>query len=393
MKNNSIITLNISILTLIVVVYILHIWASLIIPFIIAILLSFAIISLSNFFQSKKINRFFSFLFSLSTFIIIFILIWSIIDSNINEIINLAPKYQERIKEIITPLIEPISQRLNSFWIDLDIFTQIAEENISEEIISETNTLKKWLFELDIKSILLDIAIALQSILSVAWIIFFYVLFILLEHRYFSKKLENMFTSETKKKNLFSILNHIKNDIKSYFLIKTLTSLTTASLSYIVLIIAGADFALFWSLLIFLLNFIPTIGSIIAVSFPLVFTFVQFGFSPVFVTLLLFLIWIQIAVWNILEPKFMWNKLNLSPLVIILSLWFWWSIWWIIWMLLSVPIMVIINIVLSHIDSTRWIAVMLSEKWELNPKFSIQHKKKKKHFWTFKERIQKYYTK
>jgi hypothetical protein len=68
---------------------------------------------------------------------------------------------------------------------------------------------------------------------------------------------------------------------------------------------------------------------------------------------------------NIIEPRFMGNKLNLSPLVIIIALGFWWTIWWVVGMLLSVPIMVIINIILAKFPSTRSIAILLSEKWEL----------------------------
>jgi predicted PurR-regulated permease PerM len=88
------------------------------------------------------------------------------------------------------------------------------------------------------------------------------------------------------------------------------------------------------------------------------------SFYP-FVFITSWLIWTQIIMWNIIEPKFMWNRLNLSPLAIIVSLSFWWALWWVTWMLLSVPIMVIINIILAKIPATKPIAILLSEKWEL----------------------------
>jgi predicted PurR-regulated permease PerM len=68
---------------------------------------------------------------------------------------------------------------------------------------------------------------------------------------------------------------------------------------------------------------------------------------------------------NIIEPRFVGNKLNLSPLLIILALGFWWYIWGVVGMLLSVPIMVIMNIILSKFEPTRPIAVLFSEKWDL----------------------------
>jgi predicted PurR-regulated permease PerM len=142
-------------------------------------------------------------------------------------------------------------------------------------------------------------------------------------------------------------------------------SLITASLSYIIIKLLWLDFALFFALLTFILNFIPNVGSIIAVSLVALFSLIQLNSYYTFILIGSGLTSIHVLMWNIIEPKFMWNKLNLSPLVIILSLWFWWAIWWIVWMLLSVPIMVIINIILAKIPATRNIAILLSEKWEL----------------------------
>jgi predicted PurR-regulated permease PerM len=90
-------------------------------------------------------------------------------------------------------------------------------------------------------------------------IILFYVMFILLEYRFFRNKLDLMISDPGRKTQIFDILGKIKSDIKSYFVIKTLVSLITASLSYLVMLSFGLDFAIFWSFLIFVLNFIPSI--------------------------------------------------------------------------------------------------------------------------------------
>jgi predicted PurR-regulated permease PerM len=99
---------------------------------------------------------------------------------------------------------------------------------------------------------------------------------------------------------------------------------------------------------------------------PSILSFVQPEFAITnSIIMIILLVWLDQLVWNIIEPKFMWDKLNLSPVVIILALAFWWMVWWIVWMFLSAPIMVIINIILSRIPETRPIAVLLSEKWKL----------------------------
>ena len=126
--------------------------------------------------------------------------------------------------------------------------------------------------------------------------------------------------------------------------------------------IFGLEFAIFFAFIIFLLNFIPNIGSIIAVTFPVIFSLVQFESLYLTSIFLALMIGVQVLMGNFVEPKFVGNKLNLSPLVIILSLVFWGSLWGVVGMLLSVPIMVIINIILAAIPSTRPIAILFSEK-------------------------------
>jgi predicted PurR-regulated permease PerM len=85
-----------------------------------------------------------------------------------------------------------------------------------------------------------------------------------------------MFTDEHRRKQISATIDKIKKDVKSYFVIKTLVSMVTAGLSYFVMTVVGLDFAVFWACLIFVLNFIPSIGSIIAVTFPILLSMIQF---------------------------------------------------------------------------------------------------------------------
>ena len=343
--------INVSLLSIVVVFYVLYIWSSLILPFVIALLVSFWIISVSNFFQKYWVNSFLSYIASFVSFFVFFFLVWWIINTNINEItkaenINF---YQNRLETLSTPI--------------LDYLTKF---NVNEELVKQ-----KLLKNIDFSSLFGNITWAITSIVSSAWIIFIYILFILLEHRFFKEKLELMTSNPLKRSRINSIVSKIKNDVRAYFFIKTLTSITTWILSYIVLVLFKVDFALFWGFSIFILNFIPTIGSIIAVTIISIFAAIQFWLNIALLVLISILIGIQFMIWSVIEPKLMWSKLNLSPLVILLSLWLWGSIWWVVWMLLSVPIMVIINIVLSKFDSTKPISILLSEKWSIDTEEDI----------------------
>lgn len=364
-ETNNLLNISMMIIVFFIVFYVLYIWASLIIPFIIAVLFSFAIIWLSNFFKKFKIPSFISFILSLSTYIFIFWWLWKMLWSNIEDLIRLLPEYQEKVLDMLTQLF---------LYFNIQESTSIAEV-FNKIDLQYVFTLVVWWF---------------TSIFSSAWIILFYVLFILLEYRYFKDKLNLMITDNVRKKHVFEILEKIKRDIKAYFVIKTIVSIITWLMSYFVMVIFWLDFAWFWALLTFVLNFIPNIGSIIAVMLASLFSLVQFDNYYSFMFLAWWLTSVQVLMWNIIEPRFMWNKLNLSPLVIIISLWFWWMLWWIVWMLLSVPIMVIINIILAKIPATRSIAILLSEKWELDVDWSYEVIKTKRNIiWKLIKKIKK----
>lgn len=345
-KENNFLNIFLILAFIVLLFYVLNIWENLIVPFIIALLFSFAIIWLSDFYKKfwiweYKIPWFLAMLLSLGTYVFIFWIIAKMINSNIQDVVKLLPIYQERIGSLYLKILDyfNIPQTLDAY----SLFQKINITYLFTSVIS-----------------------SVTAIFSKAWIILFYVTFLLLEYRFFWEKIKLMFKDEKKRENAIETLNKIKSDVKAYFLIKTIVSFITWFLSYFVMIAFDLDLALFWAMVIFLLNFIPSIWSIIAVSFPVILSLIQYDSLYPFLFIFSGLVWIQILMWNIIEPKFMWNKLNLSPLVIIIALWFWGTIWWIVGMLLSVPLMVIINIILSKFTSTRPIAILLSEKWELD---------------------------
>ncbi len=137
-------------------------------------------------------------------------------------------------------------------------------------------------------------------------------------------------------------------------------SIITGTSSYIILTYLNVDFAETWALVIFLLNYIPTIGSILGVIFPALIALLQFDTYTPFLIIALGLTAIQFTIGNVVEPMFMGNSLNLSAFVIVLSLTFWGTIWGAAGMVLSIPITVMMMIVAAHIPSWRWVAIMLS---------------------------------
>ncbi len=131
-------------------------------------------------------------------------------------------------------------------------------------------------------------------------------------------------------------------------------------LVWLVLVVAKVDFPMTWAVFTFLLNFIPTVGSVIATVPPVLVALVQFypGFWPAAIVLILLLA-IQQTMGSFIEPKLMGNSLNLSPVVILLSLVFWGWLWGIVGALLSVPIAAAIKIVCENIDALKPVSVLM----------------------------------
>ncbi|MCA9487245.1 MAG: AI-2E family transporter, partial [Nanoarchaeota archaeon] len=166
---------------------------------------------------------------------------------------------------------------------------------------------------------------------------------------------------ESRKSETFrNALLQIEESIRSYLGIKALVSLGTALGSGLVMFFFQVDYVLLFSLLTFFLNFIPNIGSFIAVAIVVLFQIFASGFSSSLFLLLALLVLVQIIFGNILEPKIAGKQLELSPIIILLSLFFWGTIWGIGGMLFAVPLTSIIKIVLQNIDATKSVVRYLS---------------------------------
>jgi len=221
--------------------------------------------------------------------------------------------------------------------------------------------------QFDISSLFTAVALSFTSIAADGTLILIYVGFLLFEQQYFNAKLSAFVGDANREKRMLRILERVRADVRKYISIKLFTSALTGTLSYILLRALDINFAEIWALVIFLLNFIPTIGSIVATIFPALIALAQSneGFA-LFLIVLASLGALQVSIGNILEPRLMGASLNLSPVVILFNLALWGSIWGIPGMFLCVPLLIITTIVLSHFPKTRPIAIMLSSNGQID---------------------------
>lgn len=228
------------------------------------------------------------------------------------------------------------------------------------------NTINTYLGKFDYSTILGDIAGGISGLMGNVFMIILYALFVFLEESSFATKMGSMFSSDENYTRFQHIMSKIEQSISSYLTLKTFVSILTGVLSYIVLLVFGVDAAAFWAFLIFLLNFVPTVGSLIGTVFPAIYSLIQYGTWSPFLVVLIGVGVVQIIIGNVVEPRLFGKSLNVSPLVTILALAIWGQIWGITGMVLSVPIMVIMVICFSQFESTRNIAILLSEKGEVD---------------------------
>lgn len=332
-------------LLLVVIIVLLLIYAeSLLIPFVLAILAWFLIRVLKNLLNKVPfVGKWPDWLVTtISSIILVTILslVVSLISSNIQQLSSSIPKYEENVNNV--------AQKINETF-DIDL------------VESVTSAIRDFNFA-DILSSLFS---ALTSIFANAFLILLYLVFILLEETIFLRKLKSIYPSPEKYDRVTSILGKIDRSINNYITIKTLTSLTTGFLSFFVLFFIGVDAPFFWAFIIFILNYIPNIGSLIATLFPTIFALLQFGDLTHPLLVLLIVGAIQLTIGSLVEPRIMGNTLNMSPLVVFLTLAVWGAIWGVTGMLLSVPITVIIILILNEFPGTRPVAALLSRKGDL----------------------------
>ncbi|MBO9445005.1 AI-2E family transporter [Ruegeria sp. R14_0] len=198
------------------------------------------------------------------------------------------------------------------------------------------------------------------SLLNQFFLISLYVAFLMAERLAFRKKIRLAAGSPETGAEFTAILDAITYSLQRYVGVKTFISLVTAGISYTVFKMLGLEYAETWAVLTFALNFIPSIGSIIAVIFPAMIALVQFETIGPFLIIVLGCGTIQFMIGNFLDPAMLGRSLNMSTFLVILALTFWTTVWGLIGAFLSVPLTVCILIIFSHIPALRPVAILMS---------------------------------
>lgn len=332
------------------------------IPFVIAYFLFFIFEPLNSFLEKKKFP---SFILTLLDIIIVVSIVWGfsrIIIDAFSQFGNELPIFESKLNNIIS--------------------SSAVTLGITDPMLTEFK-LTEVLQTLDYGGLASGFFSSTISIFSSVFFVLFFFIFISSGHgkiyeaikrRYVEKNIKasvkglkkNSIAEEGELKTNDINIEEVKNDrsvkiektfkdiieqVQRYIVTKFLISLTTGVFVGFTLWLFDVRFFVLWGFITFILNFIPNIGSVIAVVLPTLMALVQYESFGYAILVMIVIAVIQNIIGNILEPKIFGDRLGLNPIVILISLLVWGYIWGIVGMILSIPLTAIIKLVISNSNS------------------------------------------
>jgi len=325
----------IAVVVLFVVGVVLKLARPVLVPFILAVLLSYIIDPALTFLTRCRCPRREAVVIVLALMFVFFYFLGALIYSSGKSLAAELPRYQERLSDVSAFLAKGVGP----FKVDLaSALGKLDIEKIGTFILSAIGPF--------------------FSILGNLLLVFLFLLFIVSGRGRAVAKIQKALGSG-RSGRVTAVLEAINLQTRKYLVIKTAMSLANGLIVWLVLTIFGVDFAPLFGFLAFLLNFIPDIGSLIATVLRVGFAFFQFGtfWTPFWI--LVITVGLDSVLGYFIEPKIMGKGLGLSPLLIFFSLLFWGWLWGIPGMILSVPLTAVIKIVCQNVPALRPVAVLM----------------------------------
>lgn len=331
--------------------WLIHVGRPILVPLVTALLIAYVLWTVAEWIRGRQLGRLRlpSWAAHVISLLLVALVLWGLarlIAANVAQVVQAAPTYQANLESFILRIADL-----------LDVEGLPSLQQIRQELTAS----------ISLQGLVGELVAILSSMVTGFFVVIIYVAFILVERTAVEEKLNKLTGSPEEAEQLQETLRRISERVGQYLVLKAVVSLMIGAGSWLVMGLLGIDFAGFWAVLIFVLNFIPYIGSFLGVAFPVALTLVQFGELAPFVIALVGLSGVQIFVGSVIEPRLMGRSLNLSPLVILLALATWGTLWGVVGAILCVPITVIMLTIFSQFPYTRPIAILLSSHGNIDP--------------------------
>lgn len=347
MPNAPLLNLALSIMIVIALGWLLFVGRSILLPIVMAVISVYIMVSaveaLARLPVLKHLPQLVLRVLVLTGFIVIVIGLAFVVAATVREIIFVAPNYQANLLNLVEGIANRLGLEAQAVWSSL---------------------LEMTVAKIDLQAVVLSTLGGFASAGVSVFLVVIYASFLLAERGQLPLKLSAALTTDENAARALKVVTEINRQIRQYLAVKTLINAILGAISYSILWALDVDFAFFWAIMIALLNYIPYVGSYIGVAFPVVLSLGQFASFPTTFLLLTLLVMAQVYIGNVLEPRWIGRQLNMSPFVVLVALSLWAAIWGIPGAILAVPMTSILIIVTSSFASTRYVAVLLSERVE-----------------------------
>ena len=328
----------ISFAAVIIVIYGLQMAKVLLVPFLIAAFLAMVTVRPMLWMQQRRVPAFVAALIIVTVIMLVLSIVGTIVGRSIADFTTALPGYQESLDAKI------------------DVFLDFAVQKLGfDESLESIGDMIDPGWAMGLAATILN---GLKDVLTNTFLIIFTTIFILLEASSVGTKVEAAFGKSAA--SMQRPREFVKN-LGRYLGIKTIVSFATGFCAWLLTWSVGLDFPLLWGMLAFLLNYVPTIGSIIAAVPAVLLAIVQIGPGAATLTIAGFAA-INVAFGNIIEPRLMGYGVGISPLVVFVGLFFWGFVFGPVGMLLSVPLTMTLKLALESDERTRWIAIFLGSE-------------------------------
>lgn len=204
----------------------------------------------------------------------------------------------------------------------------------------------------------------LQGFASGVLFVAVYLGFLLASRHSLTRKFARLFAPAGARPNARRVLTHVRDATEQYVWVQTVTGLVIAAASWALMAAIGLSNAPLLALLIFLTSYIPVVGPFLGVTIPPVVSLAEFDTWTEPLILLIGLQAINFAINNIIVPRMQSDRLNLDPIVVLLSLGFWSWLWGLPGAFLATPLTALVMAVASELAPARWVAILLSKDGE-----------------------------
>ena len=277
-------------------------------------------------------------------FTIVVVLLFILVINNLVQVVAILPQYESNLEQLISRNASLLGIENEPTW-----------ENLRSATLDQ----------IDMRSWVAPALLSLRGFGVTLFLVVLYSSFFIAERGVMARKVMIAMGDEQTGQRAIALLSRINERIGQYLFVKTVINIILGALSFVVMLALGIEFALFWAVLIAFLNYIPYIGSMIGVIFPVLLSLAQFGTLSMAGAVMVSLTVVQVFVAFVLEPRMMGRAFNLSPFVVLLALAFWSTLWGLPGALLAVPLTVSLVLVFAELKTTRPIAVLLSANGKL----------------------------